>query len=332
MTSTVDLPASMRAIEVRELIGPDGLRRVDRDLPWREDRILLEVHEAGVSFPDLLLSQGRYQRKPDVPFIPGVEAAGIIRFAPADTGFTEGQRIAAFVGLGAWADYVGVDPTRAFPLPDDMSFRAAAGLPMNYLTAHLALAHRGQVQPGETVLVHGAAGGLGTALVQVARALHARVIAVVSSPEKARIAEQAGADHVVESSDWTTAVRGLTDGFGVDVVADTVGSDRTIDSLRLLRIDGRLLVLGFAGGQIPEIPANRLLLRNISAVGVAWGPYVDARPEFPAQQWSQMLSMIDAGHIAPIAGPRHELDNAAHALRDLADRSAIGKVTLQVRP
>lgn len=319
----------MRAMQVTELTGPEGLAMVDVEPPAAADRILMRVHEAGVSFPDLLLTEGRYQRRPELPFIPGVEAAGTVLAAPASSGFTVGDRIAGFVGLGGWADVVAVDPLRAFPLPPDISMREGAALPMNYLTAHLALAMRGQVRAGEVAVVHGAAGGLGTALIQVARALGAVTIAVASTANKRQVALGAGADHAVNVHGWRDAVVSLTDGRGADVVADTVGGDRIIDSLRALRPGGRLLVLGFVDG-IPQIPANRLLLRNLDVLGVAWGPTLDAHPEMAVEQWRDILAWSTAGDLRPVLGSRYDLDDAAAALLALSDRQATGKVTLRL--
>lgn len=320
----------MRAINVVELTGPAGLRLVEQKPPSADDRVLIQVHEAGVSFPDLLLSEGRYQRRPDLPFIPGVEAAGIVLSAPATSGFREGDRVAAFVGLGGWADIVSADPLRTFPLPATFSMRDGAALPMNYLTAHLALIKRAQVRNGEIVVIHGAAGGLGTALIQIAHAVDARTIGVVSSEEKGRIALSAGADHVVFEDGWREAITQLPGCDSADVVADTVGGDRMIDSLRVLRPNGRLVVLGFVGG-IPDIPANRLLLRNLDVLGVAWGPSVDRQPTLAASQWTEVMGYAEAGGIQPVLGPSFALDEFAEALSVLSDRQATGKVTLHLR-
>jgi NADPH2:quinone reductase len=200
---------------------------------------------------------------------------------------------------------------------------------MNYLTAHLALSRRGGVRPAETLLVHGAAGGLGTALLQAGKALGARVLAVVSTTDKGDLALRAGADEAVLADGWLRRVREIAPG-GVDVVADTVGGDRFIDSVRCLRKEGRLLVLGFADGSIPSVPANRLLLKNVDVRGVAWGSLIEDEPDYPAEQWREVMEWVRAGHVRPVDGREFPLAAAADALRELADRSATGKVTLAV--
>lgn len=320
---------SVRAVQVVDLVGPDGLRLADVPDPEGGDAVVVEVHHAGVSFPDLLMSHGRYQRKPPVPFAPGVEVAGHVVSAPAGSGFAPGDRVASFVRVGGWATRVAARPGLTFALPDGIGLRAGAGMPMNYLTAHLALTRRGDVRRGETVVVHGAAGGLGTALVQAAKALGAQVVAVVSTAQKAALARDAGADDTVLGDGWLDAVRALAPA-GVDVVADTVGGDRFLDSVRALRKEGRLLVLGFAAGEIPSVPANRLLLKNVDVRGVAWGSLIEDEPAYPARQWKDVVDWVAAGHVRPVVGPELPMERAAEALRLLADRGATGKVTLRM--
>lgn len=320
----------IRAVQVTELVGPAGLRVDEVPGPTQEDAassVIVDVYAAGVAFPDLLMSHGTYQRKPEVPFVPGVEVAGTVRAAPADSGFAHGDRVAGFVRVGGWATRVAVRPELTFPLPDAISFRSGAGMPMNYLTAHLALTRRGRLTAGETLLVHGAAGGLGTALLQAGNALRARVIAVASTAQKRDLARAAGAAEALSTDDWLTQVRELAP-HGVDVVADTVGGDRFLDSVRSLRKEGKILVLGFAAGEIPTVPANRLLLKNVSVLGVAWGSLIEDEPDYPARQWRDLLEWYDAGHIAPVDGPTFALETAEDALHALADRRATGKLTL----
>ncbi len=202
---------------------------------------------------------------------------------------------------------------------------------MNYLTVHFALARRGRLRSGETVLVHGAAGGVGTAAVQLARALGARVIAVVSTEAKAEVARRAGAHETVPVEGFRQAVAELTEGRGVDVVVDPVGGDRFTDSLRALAPEGRLLVVGFTGGEIPTVKVNRLLLNNIEVVGVGWGAFWLPRPEYPREQWEEILPHLKAGRLDPLVGSTHPLERAADALRELDGRGATGKVVLRVR-
>jgi NADPH2:quinone reductase len=291
---------------------------------------LIDVKSAGVSFPDLLLSKGEYQIKPDPPFTLGSEGAGIVRVAPADSGLQSGQRV-AFLTLGAYADATLASPMMTFPLPDELSFDEGAALVINYHTVLFALRDRGQLKQGETVLIHGAAGGVGTAAIQVSKALGARVLSVVSSDEKAEVALGAGSDEIIFAGDeWRNRAKEMTGGKGVDVVVDPVGGDRFTDSLRSLAEGGRVLVIGFTEGSIPEVKVNRLLLRNISVVGVAWGAYVGTRPELAREIGDTVSAMAASGKIKPIIGAVHDLDAAADALRSLEERRATGKVVLRI--
>jgi len=226
---------------------------------------------------------------------------------------------------------VAVDARMVFPLPEDVPFATAAALPLNYLTMHFALRRRAGLQAGETVLVHGAGGGLGAAACQLARAYGARVLAVVSTPEKGEIARAAGADEIVPVDGFRDTVRTLTDGKGVDVIVDPVGGDRFTDSLRCLATEGRLLVLGFTGRSIPTVKVNRLLLTNTAVMGAASEEYWQHNPAYPRQQWSELLPMITSGHIDPTIGHVLPLEESARALRLMDERKAVGRVLIQVR-
>jgi NADPH2:quinone reductase len=219
-----------------------------------------------------------------------------------------------------------------FSLPDQLSFDAGAAVPMNYLTAQFALAERGQVREGETVLVHGAAGGVGTATIQVAKGLGARAIAVVSTDEKAEVARRAGADETVPVDGFKDAVLELTEGEGVDVVLDVVGGDVFTDSLRTLAPQGRLLVVGFAGGQgIPEVRVNRLLLNNVDVRGVGWGAYAMVRPGYMHEQWDALMPLLESGVIDPPIGATYDLEDFGRALADMDQRRTLGKSVVRVR-
>lgn len=316
----------MRAARVVELSGPDSVTVEEIDEPTGP--VVIDVQFAGVTFPDVLLTRGLYQIKPPPPFTPGSEVAGVVREAPSDSGLQPGDRVAAFCGLGGFAQVVATDPRMVFALPDDVSMESGAALPMNYLTVHFALARRGGLQPGETVLVHGAAGGIGTAAIQFAKAMEARVIAVVSDPGKEPTARGAGADDVVLAEGFRDQVAELTGKRGVDIVVDPVGGDRFTDSLRSLAPEGRLLVIGFTAGQIPEVKVNRLLLNNISVVGVGWGAYWMPRPEYLQEQWQQLLPMLP--DLQPPIGAVYDLDEVTRALSDLDERRALGKVLLRL--
>jgi len=245
-------------------------------------------------------------------------------------GFTPGQRVVGFCGWGGYAEQVAVDPTMVFPLPDALSYAQGAALPMNYLTVDFALQHRTTLRADETILVQGAAGGIGVATTQLAKAMGARVIAVVSTSDKEETARLAGADEVVVGLDFKAAVKELTGGKGVDCVLDPVGGDRFTDSLRCLRQEGRLLVVGFTAG-IPEVKANRLLLNNISIVGVAWGEYFMSHPGYLQEQWARLLPYLESGALVPLVGNSHPLEDAAEALLELDERRAKAKVLITVR-
>jgi NADPH2:quinone reductase len=327
----------MKAVQIVELTGPrDALRLVDIAEPAPEhpmtpgSGVLVEVHAAGVSFPEVLQTRGQYQVKPDVPFTPGSEVAGVVRSAPAGVGVQAGDRVAAFCMLGGWAQVAVAPDFFTFKLPDELDFAQGAGLVLNYHTAYFSLVVRGRLAEGETVLVHGAAGGVGTAALQIAKGLGARTIAVVSTDDKERVAREAGADHVVRSEGpWKDQAKEISGG-GVDVVVDPVGGDRFTDSLRSLREGGRVLVVGFTGGSIPEVRVNRLLLGNTEVIGAGWGAYVLGKPELNREIGAAIDGLIGAGSIRPLVGARFPLDRAADALELIDSRRATGKVVLEV--
>jgi NADPH2:quinone reductase len=250
----------MRALQITELSGPGSALEL-ADLPEPEAShmltpgrgVVVDVHAAGVSFPELLQTRGEYQLKPPLPFVPGSEVGGVVRSAPDGSGLAAGDRVAAFCMLGGFAETTVAPEFLTFALPEALNFTQGASLVLNYHTAYFALRLRGRLAEGETVLVHGAAGGVGTAALQVAKGLGARTIAVVSSEDKERVAREAGADEVVRSGGpWKNEAKELSGG-GVDVVIDPVGGDRFTDSLRCLRENGRCVVVGFTGGSIPEV-------------------------------------------------------------------------------
>lgn len=322
----------MRAAQITTLSGPAAITVDDIAEPTAaDDQVVVAVHRAGVAYPDVLLSRGEYQLKPPTPFVPGAEVAGTVVSAPAESGLTVGQRVVAFPGFGGFAEQVAAPLTSVVPIPDDMTYDVAAALPMNYLTCLFALDQRAHIQRGDTVLVHGASGGIGTAAIQLAKARGARAIAVVSDPDaRGGVAREAGADDVVAAATFKDDVRELTDGRGVDIVVDPVGGDRFTDSLRSLATEGRLLVIGFTGGEIPTVKVNRLLLNNISVVGVGWGAYWMTRPTFLQEQWKVLMHDWVAGAINPPIGATFSLDQVADAVAMLDDRRASGKVLINV--
>jgi len=284
-----------------------------------------------VAFPELLQTRGKYQVQPPLPFVPGAEVAGVVIEAPEGSDFKPGDRVAALTMLGGFAEQAVADVLNTFPLPDTVSYAEGASFMFNYGTVYFGLVKRGQLAPGERVLVHGASGGIGTAAIQVAKAFGAsKVIAVTSTDAKGELAVAAGADEYVLSEGFKDAVK--ADG-GVDIVVDPVGNppggDRFTDSLRCLVDDGRILIIGFTAGEIPKIAANRLLLNNLSAVGVGWGAYGMKRPGLFKQQWEDMYEHLESGALKPVIGQSFPAERAVDALLTLDRAQATGKLVLE---
>jgi NADPH2:quinone reductase len=323
----------MRAIQIAELDGPQAAKLVELEEPTGDDGVIIEVHAAGVAFPDALQSRGLYQYKPAMPYTPGAEIAGVVRSAPAGSHVSAGDRVAGLTMLcGGMAEVVALPPERVFKLPDAVSFEAGAGLLFNDLTMHFALKTRGRLAEGESVLVHGAAGGIGTSTLRLAPALGAaRTIAVVSIEDKIAIARAAGASDVVLTEGFKDAVKELTGGRGVDIVVDPVGGDRFTDSLRSLAPGGRLLVVGFTGGEIPTVKVNRLLLNNVDVVGAGWGAWTLSHPGYLANQWAELEPLLASGTVSAPQPQTYPLERAAEAIASLEDRTAKGKVVVTLR-
>ena len=260
--------------------------------------------------------------------MPGAEGAGTVRSAPDDSDLKPGDRVAAMVMLGGFAETAVAPEFLTFKLSDDLDFAEGAGLILNYHTAYFCLVTRGRLAKGETVLVHGAAGGVGTASLQVARGLGAKTFAVVSSDHKEQVARDAGADEVFRSdADWKDQVK---EAGGADLIIDPVGGDRFTDSLRSLKEEGRLVVVGFTGGSIPEVKVNRLLLNNTEVIGAGWGAYVMPKPKVNAEIQAEIDKLIESGHVRPIVGERFPLEGATDALELIDGRGATGKVVLEL--
>jgi NADPH2:quinone reductase len=321
----------MKAAHVVRLEGPSGIELVDVPEPGRTDgQARIRVHAAGLSFPDLLMSRGEYQFKPELPFAVGVDVAGeLIDDAPSQ-GLAAGTRVVAAISHGGAAEIVAVPEDRLFPLPDSLPAPEAAGMPLTFLTAHFALGTRARVRAGEWVQVNGAAGGVGSAAVQVAKAMGCRVVALVASDGEADFVEQFHPDAVLREP-TAAGVRDATDSHGVDAILDVVGTDEIVlEGLRALAPEGRLLTIGYVGGEIPSVRLNRLLLNNIDVRGVAWGPYTRANPGFAQSQWREVMQWYEAGRIVPSPATVRPLAEAADALRDIAERRVRGKVVLAV--
>jgi NADPH:quinone reductase len=327
----------MFAHRIAAFTGPDDVVWAEVAEPAAEAAagggVVIDVAAAGVSFADLLQTRGAYQMRVELPYTPGMDAAGVVR---SGAGFNPGQRVAVLVPHGCWQEVISVPAERVLPLPDGMSFEAGAAAPLNYLTGLFALVRRARAQAGETLLVHGAAGGVGTAAVQLGKALGLRTIAVAGDEAKREFALRCGADHAVLSAGrpgdgWLAAVRELVGERAVDIVVDPVGSDRMTDSLRSLAPEGRLLVLGFAGGEIPVVKVNRLLLGNTGVLGVASREFFEQHPALVAELWGQLMELRRTRMLADPPVEAYPFADARGALRAIAERRALGKVVLSKR-
>ncbi len=324
----------MRAIICREFNGPAGLTCEEVGPPKLEPgSVRIAVEAAGVNFADTLIVAGRYQVKPALPFTPGFEVAGTVAEVASDvTGLRPGERVMAIPGVGGFAEEV-VCPARVvFKIPKELDFASAAALPIAYGTVHGALGHRGALKAGETLLVLGAAGGAGLAAVEIGKAMGARVIAAARGPDKIARTLAHGADLAIDyaAEDLRERIKDLTDGRGVDVIFDPVGGDACDAGLRCLAWEGRILIVGFASGRIPAIPANLLLVKNVSAIGVFWGEYRHRRPDLVRAAFAEILGWWRDGRVKPHVSARLPLERAADALDLLASRRSMGKVVLTV--
>ncbi|MFE3293660.1 NADPH:quinone oxidoreductase family protein [Rhodococcus sp. NPDC059234] len=318
----------MLAVVVSELTGPAGM--VVREVPEPDcaGKVLVDVQAAGVCFPDLLISYGKYQLRPEPPFVPGAEVAGVVVSAPDGSGLAAGDRVLAMSDLGGYAERVAIPVARAMRIPEELDFEQAASLIVNYQTVEFALARRAALVAGETVVVLGAAGGVGTAAIQLAKAHGARVIAVVRRPGAADFLHELGADEVVAlDENWSARVGELTGNAGAQVVVDPVGGDAFDGAVRALAPEGRLVVIGFAGGTIPTVRVNRVLFRNISIVGAAWGEFLRSNPDAMAQTHEALTDLVTAG-LRPLVKARYPLADAARALEDLESGRVLGKAVL----
>jgi NADPH2:quinone reductase len=318
----------MFAHRIMNFAGPDGIVWTEAEEPVADGGVVIDVVAAGVSFADLLQTTGEYQMQVPVPFTPGMDAAGVVRSTPPDVGLRVGQRVAILAPYGCWQEVVSVPAERVLPLPQDMNFEAGAAVPLNYLTGLFALVRRGQARRGETLLVHGAAGGVGTAAVQLGRALGLRTVAVVGEEAKKEFALRSGAHHVVLSRGWLAAVRELLGDRAVDIVVDPVGGDRVIDSLRSLAPEGRLLILGFAAGEIPTVKVNRLLLGNTAVLGVASREFFEHQPGIVADLWTRLMEVRRTRALPDPPVQPYPFADARDALRAIAQRQTRGKVVL----
>jgi len=322
----------VKAILCTEWGGPDRLQLAELPLPQpRAGEVRLRVLAAGVNFPDALIIQKKYQVQPTLPFVPGTEIAGVVDAVGEVVRMTPGTRVVAFVGIGGFAEYVCVKAALTLPLPHEVSDEVAAAFTMIYATSHHALFDRGQLQPRETLLVLGAAGGVGLAAVELGKLVGARVIAAASSEEKLGACRTAGADEVINYStqDLRETIKAMSDGRGIDVVYDPVGGSYAEPALRSLAWRGRFLVVGFAAGAIPSIRLNLLLLKEASLVGVYWGEFAKREPARNAKMIGELMSWLVQGKLRPHVSQVYPLSETPKAIDDLLQRRAIGKLVIR---
>ena len=316
--------------------GPINTLRVD-ELPSPSPaagQVLVDVHAASINFPDALMVQGLYQVKPPLPFTPGAELAGVVSaLGEGVTRLKVGDRVVCSTGTGAFAEQAVVDAAKAIPLPEGMDYAAGASFVLVYGTSLHALQTIGKLQPGETLLVLGAAGGVGIAAIEIAKAMGARVIAAASSDDKRALAKQAGADETVDYTqpDWRREVERLTGGQGANVVYDAVGGDYAEPALRATAWRGRYLVVGFAAGDIPKLPLNLALLKERAILGVFWGAAMAREPQQLMADLTQLAAWFQAGKVKPPVTEQVTLDQAAAAIERLATRRAMGKIVVLPR-
>ena len=324
----------MRAIVCENWGDPDTLKLGELPAPaMGPGQVRIRMRAAGVNFADTVLVRGNYQEKPELPFAPGLEGAGeILEVADDITSFKPGDRVMAVVSAGGFAEEAVCNASTVFPLPEGMDYPTAAAFPVAYGTSHLALVHRARLQPGETVLVLGAGGGVGLTAIECAKAIGATVIAAASSPEKLALAAERGADHLINytESDLRAELRKLTGGKGVDVVYDPVGGDLAQAAMRSMAWCGRFLVIGFASGDVPQFPGNYLLVKNISIIGVYWGAYRTKEPEIFRNGFAELLGWWAEGRLKPHVSKIFPLAQAPQALAMLENRQSTGRLVIDI--
>ena len=324
----------MKAILCHSYGLPDTLSFEDVPEPTPgAGEVLIDVKAIGVNFADTLMIQGLYQTKPPLPFSPGFEVAGeVAALGEGTPHLTVGRRVVGFVPWGAYAQKVVAPMNSVMPIPVTMPFTEAAAFVIAYGTSHVALAHRGRLKAGETLLVHGAAGGVGLTAIELGKHLGATVIATASTLEKLELCRRYGADHTInyQEDDFVGAVKDITKGKGADVIFDPVGGEVFEKSLRCAAWEGRILVVGFASGVIPKLPVNLTLVKNASVVGVFWGAYAERDPQVLQGSMGQLMAWYKEGKLRPHISQTFKLKDAAEAMKVLMDRRSTGKVVLEV--
>lgn len=296
-----------------------------------EHDVLIDVKAAGLNFPDVLMIQGKYQYQPEMPFVPGGECAGVVSAVGAKvTRFKAGDKVLSAAGAGAFCQKIAANEFAAFPMPEGLSFEQAAGVSITYFTSYYALKQRANLQPGETLLVLGAAGGVGTSAIELGKHFGAQVIAAASTDEKLELCKQLGADHVINYSktNLKDALKELTGGKGVDVVYDPVGGDFSEQAIRSMAWNGRFLVIGFASGPIPKIALNLALLKGCSIVGVFWGRFAGEEPQVNLQNIQELWSLFASGKIRPVVTDCFPIEQYEEAFNCMIERRARGKVII----
>lgn len=324
----------MKAVLCHEYGPPESLQFEEVDPPTPgPGEVLVDVHAAALNFPDVLMIEGKYQSQPPFPFAPGGEMSGTVAALGADvTDFKVGDAVFGGTGSGAMVEQMAVATRRLHAKPDALSFAQASGVSTTYGTSYHALKQRAALQPGENLLVLGAAGGVGITAVELGRAMGARVIAAASSDEKLEVARAAGADELINYSDGELKdkVKALTDGKGADVIYDPVGGDLFDQCMRCINWNGRVLVIGFTGGYIPKVPINLILLKGCQVVGVFYGSFSAREPEANAENFAQLMTWFADGTLKPLVGATYPLTEYAAAMRCLSERRAVGKVVLEI--
>lgn len=322
----------MRAIVCHELTGPEGLRLEDLPPPRPgPQQLLLRVHACGVNFADSLITRGEYQRQPPLPFIPGFEVAGeVIGLGSGAKGFAIGDRVIAVTSHGGYAEQVAVDAGRCVRMPASMSWIDGAAFPVVFGTSHVALCHRARLRPGETLVVHGAAGGVGLTAVAIGAHLGATVIATANGTDKLEVARQHGAHFGIDTGreDVRARIKTLTAGRGADVVYDPVGGELFAASLRSIAFEGRILVIGFASRTVPQIPANHLLVKNVDVIGVNWPAYAELNSQVMTRSLHELLQWVQAGAMQPHVSSTYPLEQAVEAIDQVVSRRSTGKVVV----
>ena len=324
----------MRAWQVHEWCEPEEMQLNDIPLPEPQaGEVRIQTRAAALNFFDILQIQGKYQIKPPFPFTPGADIAGTVdALGEGVTDFAIGDRVQASASTGGFAEYALAKTKRTFRIPQRMTFEEAAAMLVVYQTSLFCLKERGDLKPGEWLLVHAGAGGVGSSAIQIGKAMGARVIATAGSDDKLSFCKEQGADVALSYNDdsWLEEVKRITDGHGADVIYDPVGSDVFDLSTKCIAFAGRLLVVGFAGGRIPTIAANRILLKNMSVVGCFWGAHVERYPVYLKESQAELLEMYEQGKIKPVVSRVYALTDVVNALRDLAERRTTGKVVLSI--